>query len=211
MLRVGLTGGIACGKSVVRRRFEEEGVPTLDADAVVHRLLESGTKTTAEIARTFGPGVLASGGSVDRRALGRLVFADDEARKRLNAIVHPRIYEAIEDFFRGAAAAGAPLAVVDAALMVETGSYERYDRILVVHCTPAQQLERLKERDGLSTEDAEQRIAAQMPIEEKVAYGDELVDTSGTLEETVARADEVLKKLRAAAAANVPRPPGAPR
>jgi dephospho-CoA kinase len=211
VLRVGLTGGIACGKSVVRRRLEEEGVPTLDADAVVHRLLGPGTETTREIGRVFGEEMLAADGSVDRKALGQTVFADDEARARLNAIVHPRVYEAIEDFFSRAERRGAPLAVVDAALMVETGSYARYDRVIVVHCAPAQQRARLKKRDGLSTEEAERRIAAQMPIEKKIAYGDELVDTSDTLEETLARTDAVLRKLRAAAGANAPRSPDAPR
>jgi dephospho-CoA kinase len=200
VLEVGLTGGIACGKSVVRRRLAEAGVPTLDADAVVHRLLGPGTETTEEIGRAFGGGILGPDGAVDRKALGAIVFADDEARARLNAIVHPRVYEAIEAFFESARRSGAPLAVVDAALMVETGSYERYDRIVVVHCAPAQQLERLVERDGLSRAEAERRVAAQMPIEEKIAYGDELVDTSGTLDETLTRTDAVLERLRAAAA-----------
>lgn len=200
MLRVGLTGGIACGKSVVRRRLEERGVPTLDADAVVHELLGPGTETTRAVARAFGEDVLAREGGVDRKALGRIVFADESARAKLNAIVHPRVYDAIEAFLADAERAGAPLAVVDAALMVETGSSERYDRVIVVHCRPEQQLERLEARDGISNEEARRRVAAQMPIEEKVAHAHELVDTSGTLEETLARTDEVLERLRALAA-----------
>lgn len=209
MLRVGLTGGIACGKTVVRKRLEERGARTLDADAVVHRLLGAGTETSAEIGRAFGPGVVAEDGSIDRQALGRIVFADPEARERLNAIVHPGVYEAIEEFFEEAERSGEPLAVVDAALMIETGSYERYDRVVVVHCRREQQIERLRAREGLTAEEAESRIRAQMPIEQKKAYGDVLVDASGTIGETLARTDEALDELRKVAGA--PPSPDAPR
>lgn len=199
MLKVGLTGGIACGKTVVRRRMEERGVPTLDADAVVHRLLGAGTDVSREIAAAFGGEVVAPDGAIDRKALGAVVFADDEARKQLNAIVHPRVWREIEAFFERKKEEGEPVAVVDAALMVETGSYRRYDRIIVVHCRPEQQRERLMARSGLTRDEAEKRIRAQMPIEEKLAFGDLLVDTSGTIEQTLARTDEIVEALRAAA------------
>jgi dephospho-CoA kinase len=196
VLKVGLTGGIACGKTVVRRRLEERGIPTLDADAVVHRLLQPGTDVTRRIAERFGGSVIARDGSVDRRALGAVVFSDEEARKKLNAIVHPGVWREIERFFAQREKASDPVAVVDAALMIETGSYRRYDRVVVVHCRPELQLERLMARDGLSREDALRRMSSQMPIEEKLPFADFLVDTSGSIEETLKQADELISHLR---------------
>ncbi|HSF16743.1 MAG TPA: dephospho-CoA kinase [Vicinamibacteria bacterium] len=196
MLEVGLTGGIACGKSVVRRRFEEKGVATLDADVVVHRLFEPGSEVVRELESVFGAKILTVEGAVDRKALGALVFGDLAARERLNAIVHPHVWLAIDAFFESVRARGEPLAVVDAALMVETGSYERYDCLVVVHCTGEQQMERLMKRDGLTSEEAQRRIEAQMPLEQKKAYADLLIDTSGTLVETLSRTDDVLAALR---------------
>lgn len=196
MLKVGLTGGIACGKTVVRRRLEEWGIPTLDADAVVHRLLQAGTEVTRQIAQNFGESVVASDGSVDRKALGAIVFADEKARKKLNAIVHPEVWREIERFFEEREKASDPVAVVDAALMVETGSYRRYDRLVVVHCRPELQVERLMARDGLSRQDAERRIRSQMPIEQKLPFADFLVDTSGSIEETLKQTDELSSQLK---------------
>jgi dephospho-CoA kinase len=196
VLKVGLTGGIACGKSVVRRRLEERGIPTLDADAVVHRLLQAGTEVTRQVADAFGERVKAPDGSVDRKALGALVFQDDEQRQKLNAIVHPAVWLEIERFFEARERARDEVAVVDAALMIETGSYRRYESIVVVHCRPELQLERLMARDGISREDALRRIRAQMPLEEKMPFADFLVDTSGTLEETLEQADQLASKLR---------------
>jgi dephospho-CoA kinase len=195
MIKVGLTGGIACGKSVVRKRIEERGIPTLDADEVVHAFYDAGAEATLEIVQSFGKSVLSADGSVDRKALGAIVFADPEARARLNAIVHPRVHRRIEAFFERTSGEGSAIAVVDAALMVETGSFRRYDRVIVVHCKADQQRDRLMRRDGISREEAERRIAAQMPIEEKKAYADFLVDTSGTIEETLARTDAVVEEL----------------
>lgn len=165
MIKVGLTGGIACGKSVVRKRIEASAIPTLDADQVVHALLDAGTEVTFEIAEAFGKRILNPDGSVDRKALGGMVFADEEARARLNAIVHPRVHRQIEAFFEKTSGEGSAVAVVDAALMVETGSFRRYDRVIVAHCTRDQQRERLMRRDGISPEEAERRIGVQMPID----------------------------------------------
>jgi dephospho-CoA kinase len=195
VLKIGLTGGIACGKSLVRMRLEERGFPTLDADEVVHRLLGPGSEATREIRARFGETVIGPDGAVDRKALGAIVFSDSRERDKLNEIVHPRVWAEIARFFGEAATAGARLAVVDAALMVETGSYETYDRLIVVHCRPEQQVERLMKRDGLSREQAEKRIAAQMPIEEKRGYGDFLVDTSGSLSETEERIEGLVEEL----------------
>jgi len=196
---VGLTGGIACGKTVVRRRLEERGIPTLDADAVVHRLLQSGTDVTRQIAESFGAAVIAPDGSVDRKALGAIVFTDEEARRKLNAVVHPGVWREVERFFEEREKASDPVAVVDAALMIETGSYRRYDLLVVVHCLPELQHERLMARDGLSREDALRRIRSQMPIEEKRPVADFLVDTSGSIEETLKQADDLASQLRAKA------------
>ncbi len=193
---MGLTGGIASGKTVVRRRLEERGIPTLDADAVVHRLLQSGTDVTRRIGERFGKAVIATDGSVDRKALGAIVFSDEEARRKLNAIVHPGVWREIERFFEEREKASDPVAVVDAALMIETGSYRRYDRVVVVHCRPQLQLERLVARDGLSREDALRRVSAQMPIEEKLPFADFLVDTSGSIEETLKQADDLVSQLQ---------------
>jgi dephospho-CoA kinase len=196
MLKVGLTGGIACGKTVVRRRLEERGIPTLDADAVVHRLLQSGTDVTREIAEIFGDAVIAPDGSVDRKALAAIVFNDEETLRKLNAVVHPAVWREIERFFEEREKASDPVAVVDAALMIETGSFRRYDRVVVVHCLPELQLERLMARDGLSREDALRRIRSQMPIEEKRPFADFLVDTSGSIEETLKQADDLASHLQ---------------
>ena len=196
-MRVGLTGGIACGKSVVRRRLSECDVPTLDADEVVHGLLASGTDVSREIESAFGAEVVAADGSVDRKRLGARAFSDERARERLNAIVHPRVFSAIESFFEKMAREKKSIAVVDAALMIETGSFRHYDCIVVVFCRPALQLRRLMERDGLTREEAERRIRAQMPIDEKCRFADFLVDTSGTLEGTLAQTDRLLDELRA--------------
>ncbi len=197
MIKVGLTGGIACGKSVVRRHFESSDVATLDADAIVHDLLGPGTEVNHAIAETFGDDVLSPEGSVDRKALASLIFSDEENRRKLNAIVHPEVWRAIEEFFAEAVGRREPLAVVDAALMVETGSHERYDVLVIVACSEDLQRERLMARDCLSVREAEQRIAAQMPIAEKRRYGDYVIDTSGSFHRTIARAGEVLSELRA--------------
>lgn len=195
MLEVGLTGGIACGKSSVRRRFENNGVPTLDADAVVHRLFEPETVVTRELENHFGDRVLAEDGSIDRKVLGSIVFGDAAKRKQLEAIVHPRVFEAIDAFFAAARASGDVIAVVDSALMYETGSQQRYHRVVVAYCPRDVQRKRLMLRDSLSAERADRRIAAQMPVEEKRDRADYVIDTSGTMEQTLQRADAVLERL----------------
>ena len=195
MLKVGLTGGIACGKSVIRARFESRGVVTLDADSVVHDLFQSDDELVGELSRCFGADVLSSDGGVNRKALGAIVFDDPSKRVELESIVHPRVFAAIRSFLRTASTSEA-LAVVDAALMIETGSYELYDRIVVASCSRELQRERLMARDGLTAEQADNRIAAQMPLEEKRLLADHIIDTSGTLEQTLERADDVLAALQ---------------
>ena len=195
MLRVGLTGGIACGKSEVVRRLSAAGLPTLDLDRVAHELMAPGQPGTAAVVEAFGPAVLAHDGAIDRRALGALVFADGGARQRLNGILHPRI-RAEED--RRAQSLGArpgSLLITDAALLVETGSHLRFDRLVVVHCRPEQQVARLRARDGLTEQAAQARLAAQMPIATKVRFAHVAIDASGTIEATRSAADALAGEL----------------
>jgi dephospho-CoA kinase len=201
VLRVGLTGGIACGKSRVLSRFEAAGFQVLDLDVVAREVTLRGGAAYADVVRAFGPGILAQDGDIDRKALAAIVFADAAARARLNAIVHPRIRE--EEARRLARGPGAAtLSVTDAALFVETGQHLRFDRLVVVHCEPAQQLGRLVARDRIDERAALARIAAQMPAAEKRRFAHFVVDATGSLEETDRAADAVAAEL-----ARLTRPP----
>ena len=195
MLRVGLTGGIACGKSEVVRRLSAAGLPTLDLDRVAHELMAPGRPGTAAVVAAFGPSVLAPDGAVDRRALGALVFADPSARQRLNGILHPLIRAEEDRRAQSVAHGPGALLVTDAALLVETGSHLRFDRLVVVHCRPEQQVERLRARDGLTERAARDRLAAQMPIAAKVRFAHVALDTSGTIEAARGAADALAAEL----------------
>lgn len=201
MLRVGLTGGIACGKSRVLRRLESRGCRTLDLDRVAHEVMAPGGSAYPGVVAAFGPRILAADGAIDRKALGALVFEDPAARERLNGIVHPRIR--IEERRLLAALAGAAdtTVVVDAALLVEGGLHLRFDRLVVVHCSAEEQLHRLMARDSLSREDAEARVRAQMPVVEKRRFSHFEVDSSGQPEHTDAAADVLAEALRSVARA----------
>ena len=206
MLRIGLTGGIASGKSTVASMLRDLDCPVLAADALGHELLEPGQTAYAEVVREFGIDILDSYGNVDRTALGEIVFADEERRGKLNAILHPRIREIIEKWFAALDQPGGPeLAIVEAALIIEAGFNQNLDKLIVCWCRRAQQVERLLER-GLTEEQALQRIAAQMPMEEKRSLADETIDCSGTIEETERAVEQVVKRLMDAAAAerNIP-------
>ncbi len=168
MLRIGLTGGIACGKSTVAQLLEQRGIPVRDADQVAREVVAPGTDGLAAIVDRFGPGVLAEDGGLDRPALRQRVIASPEARRALEAITHPRIHAALEAWLAAQAQAGAAAAVVDAALMIETGSAARYDALLVVACRPETQLARLMARDGHDEAVARRWLSAQLPIDEKV-------------------------------------------
>jgi len=195
MLRVGLTGGIASGKSTVDRMLREREYMVFDADAIAHELLEPGQPTRDAVVREFGSGIVSAGGAIDRSKLGAIVFADPARRERLNAILHPRIRDISEDWFRRLDRPGGPaIAFEDAALILEAGLRKYFDRVIVCWCRPEQQLERLDER-GLSLEQAQRRIAAQMPIDEKRRLADDVIDCSGTIEETERQVDALLAKL----------------
>ena len=195
MLRIGLTGGIASGKTTVRRAFERAGIPMLDADSLTHEFFAPGGELVGEVAAHFGNEVVDREGGIDRKTLGAHVFADPAEREWLNGVVHPRIWQRIETFLEQREKEGRRVAGVEAALMVETGSAANYDRLVVVVCRPEQQFERLAARSGMSAEEARLRLAAQMDPLEKARHADDLVDASGTLEETEAAADAVARVL----------------
>jgi len=201
MLKIGLTGGIASGKSTVAAMLRDLDCPVLAADALGHELLEPGQTAYAEVVREFGIDILDSYGNVDRTALGEIVFADAEKRERLNQILHPRIQDVIQKWFTALANPGGPdLAVVEAALIFEAGYEKDLDKVMVCWCRPEQQVERLLER-GLTEEQAQARIAAQMPMQQKRLLADEMIDCSGSLQETETQLQYAVKRLLDAAAA----------
>lgn len=184
MLRLGITGGIASGKSVVSRALRELGFHVIDADSLGHELMEPGTPAFAEIVQAFGTNdVVGASGRIDRAKLGAVVFADRGKLEQLNAILHPRVEQEMARRFGEWEGGGADAAFVEAALLVEAGYHKRLDGLLVAWCTPQQQMERLRAR-GISKEEAQRRIAAQMPVEEKLRYATRKIDCSGTLEQT---------------------------
>jgi dephospho-CoA kinase len=184
MLRVALTGGIATGKSYVLAVLRRHGVPCLDADELAHGVMSAGTEASRAIAERFGSEVLDAQGAVDRRKLAPLVFADEQARRDLERLVHPAVYRAISAGLRAFELVDAPaLAVVDIPLLFETGRAADFDRVIVTVCDPERQRQRLLAR-GLNGIEVEQRLAAQMPALEKASRGDIVIDTNGSFEDT---------------------------
>lgn len=203
MKRIGLTGGIASGKSAVAAMLRELGFDVIDADALGHTLIEPGLPAYGEILREFGPGVLGEDGRIDRGKLGAMVFRDTEKLARLNAMVHPRVETEIHRLFSEWEKEGVrDAAFVEAALLVEAEYQKRLDGLVVAWCRPEQQVERLLAR-GLNEVEARRRIAAQMPAEEKLKYATEKMDCSGTVEATRKQVEELAARLRRAAADSV--------
>ena len=197
MLRVGLTGSIAVGKSYVTSIFAEFGCHVLDADQTAREVVEPDTDGLKAVLDHFGPEILRDDGTLDRERLGQLVFADPQERQRLNSILHPFIIAKQDEVMRGWEAADPNgIGIIDAALMIESGGYKRFDKLIVVHCRSEAQLERLMMRDGLSLAEATQRISSQMPQAEKQQYADFLIDTSDGFESTRQRTIEIYHKLR---------------
>jgi dephospho-CoA kinase len=201
LLRVALTGGIATGKSYVRARVAGHGIPTLDADTLARDAVAPGSSGFAEVVARFGGAVVAPDGSLDRKALGALVFTDGQARADLEAIIHPRVREATGTWLDRLAVAGESLAIVDIPLLFETGRDRDFDRVIVTSCPRSQQVTRVVERDGLTPAQAETRIDAQLPTDEKVQRADFVVDTGGTFGDTNRQVDRVVEKLLELAAA----------
>jgi dephospho-CoA kinase len=195
MLRIALTGGIATGKSHCAARFAARGVPVADADLLARDVVRQGTPGLGAIVRRFGKGVLRPDGALDRARLGAVVFADAAARRDLEAIVHPAVYEAIGGWFRRADVIGAPFAIADIPLLYETGHEQDFDRVIVAACAPEMQLARLMARDGLSESEARRRLAAQMPIEDKVKRADYVIRTDGSFADTDRQIDKVYAAL----------------
>jgi dephospho-CoA kinase len=198
MLKVGLTGSIAVGKSFVLGVLAELGCHVLDADATAREVVAPGTAGMKAVVEAFGDDILNPDGALDRAKLGAIVFADEPKRLQLNSILHPFII-AIQDEQMHTWEHEDPqgIAVVDAALMIESGGYRRFDKLVVVHCRPEVQLERLMARDKLSRADAEQRIDAQMAQEEKKTYADFLIDTSEGFDSTQRQTESLFHKLSA--------------
>ena len=200
MLRVGLTGSIGVGKSFVASVFVELGCHVLDADHTAREVVLPGTSGLHAITQEFGEEVLNPDGTLDRKRLGALVFADENRRQRLNHILHPFIIARQDEILREWELADPNgIGIVDAALMIESGGYKRFDKLIVVHCRPEVQLERLMLRDQLSRDEAERRIASQMPQEEKQKFADYLIDTSDGFDLTKSQTVRVHEKLIQAA------------
>lgn len=196
MLKLGLTGGIASGKTAVAAMLREMGFAVLDADSVAHKLIEPGQPAYEQVVREFGPSILDAQQRVDRAKLAAVVFADRAKLDRLNAIVHPLVAEIIARQFEQWARNGVRDAgFVEAALIVEAGLHKKLDGLVVTFSTPKQQLERLRER-GMSEEEARRRIAAQLPAAEKLRYATEPIDCSGSLEQTRRQVEMLAAKLR---------------
>lgn len=197
MIRAALTGGIATGKSSCLKGFAELGAQTVDADRLAREAVAPGTPGLAAVARRFGSGVLRPDGTLDRAALGRLVFADRAARADLEAIVHPEVYRRINEWFADLPA-GTHVAIADIPLLFETGHQHQFDCVIVCACDPVEQVRRIMARDGLSAPDARARLAAQWPIDDKVARADYVIRTDGGMAETRARIEEVYRQLSGA-------------
>jgi dephospho-CoA kinase len=195
--RVALTGGIATGKSHVRSIFERLGVPTIDSDVLARHAVAPGTPGLAAIAARFGPDALDASGALDRKRLAALVFSDDAARRDLEAIVHPIVRRDTEAWLASVSSRH-PYAIADIPLLYETGRDQDFDLVIVAACSPETQLRRLMARDGLSEAEAQQRLAAQLPIEEKVRRADHVIHTAGTVAETEAQVRELHQRLRGA-------------
>ncbi|GAB2722665.1 dephospho-CoA kinase [Paenibacillus thermoaerophilus] len=195
-MRIGLTGGIACGKSTVAAMLAARGAAIIDADRVAREVVEPGKPALAAVAAEFGPGVLDENGGLNRKALGAIVFADAKKRRKLESILHPAIRERMDKLAEEAEARDPDAIVIaDIPLLYESGLQDRYERVLVVYVPPEIQLRRLMERDKLSEAEARSRLAAQWPIDRKRELADDVIDNSGTLEETERQLDAWWRKL----------------
>lgn len=195
MLIVGLTGGIATGKSTVAAMFAKMGIRRFDADSLAREAVEPGTAALQEIARTFGSAVIDDQGRLDRKKMAGIVFNDAGKRKQLEGIIHPRVRLLLEERLAAARRAGDCLVLVEVPLLYETNFQRFVDKVIVVRVSEQQQLMRLRQRDGLSLAEAKRRIAAQMPLEEKAALADYVIDNDGTLAETEKQARQILGRL----------------
>ena len=194
--RIALTGGIATGKSYVAGKIREAGVPIVDADVLSREVVAAGTPGLAAVRRRFGPDAVRRDGTMDRVRIAQIVFKDKRARLDLEAIIHPAVQKAIDEFF-ATLPKRTPFAVADIPLLFETGRENQFNAVVVVACPRELQLQRLMERNKLSKEDAERRVNSQLPIDQKVKKATHVIRTEGTFEETDAQVAELIKKLAA--------------
>jgi dephospho-CoA kinase len=193
--RIALTGGIATGKSYVAGKFREAGVPIVDADLLAREVVLPGTPALNAIRKRFGPDAVRRDGTMDRIRVAQIVFKDKRARLDLEAIIHPAVVKAINDFFN-TLPKRTPFAVADIPLLFETKREKEFDAVVVVACPRDIQLQRLMERNKLSKEDAEKRLAAQLPIDQKVSKATHVVTTTGTFDETDAQVEALITAFR---------------
>jgi dephospho-CoA kinase len=196
MLSVGLTGGLASGKSFVGGILRGLGCHLIKADELGHEVLRPGGEAYGPVVEAFGPDILNEDGAINRRRLGARVFGDPVLLAKLNALVHPAVFRREDALTAQFAADPRAIVVVEAAILVETGSYKRFARLIVAACTREQEITRAMKRDGLTREEAEARLARQLPLEEKIRLADYVVDTSGAKENTMAQVREVYRSLR---------------
>jgi dephospho-CoA kinase len=191
---IGLTGGIACGKSMISAYLAQKGIPVIDGDLVARQIVEPGTKGLAQIVDTFGAEYLHADGTLNRAMLGSRVFADKEALQQLNAITKPLLLEAFKTQINALQAH--PMIVLDVALLLEDHDYkELADQVWVVTVSPVQQLARLMKRNSYTVEEAQNRINAQMSNEERIQYADVVIDNNGTMSETIAQVERLLYNI----------------
>jgi dephospho-CoA kinase len=197
MLRVGLTGGLACGKSFVGEALESYGCLLIRADDLGHEVLAPGGEAYDSVLQEFGRDLASASGSIDRRRLAARVFDSPEALATLNRLVHPHVVRREEQLMTAFAVRQPKgIAVVEAAILIETGSYHRFQRLILVTCTDEQQIERAMRRDGANEKEVRARIERQMPLEEKRKYADFVIDTSGAKEDTLRQTCAIFGELR---------------
>jgi dephospho-CoA kinase len=196
MLKVGLTGGLATGKSYVSARLEKLGCHVIQADRLGHDVLRRGGEAFEDVLAEFGAGILGDDGEIDRKVLGAIVFPAPEKLAKLNALVHPHVFQRQQEFFQQVLRADPDgIAVVEAAIMIESGSHTGYDRLILVVCPEDLQIRRFVERGGTEAE-ARDRLARQLPLDEKRKFADFVIDTSGTFEETEKQVRDVYEHLK---------------
>ena len=193
---VGLTGGIATGKSLVAGELKRCGAAVIDADRISREVVEPGKPAYNDIVKEFGPGIIQPDGTVDRKALGNIVFCDPVALDRLNSITHPRIRERIREEAGRLSAGGDAIVVLDIALLIEMGVRYEVEKIIVVYCDDEQQVQRLMERDNLTRVEAQKRLSCQMDIKEKLKYADYVIDNSGPMDKTIEQARALYGELK---------------
>ncbi len=197
MLKVGLTGGLASGKTYVAQLLEQLGCHVIHADRLGHEVLLPEGEAYHDVVKEFGREILGPDGQIDRKALGTLVFDDPKKLERLNALIHPHVFRRQQEFFdRVAAEDPGGIAVVEAAIMIEVGSYKRYDRLIVTFCPEEMQIRRFVEREGAGEQEARARLARQMPLVDKRKFADYVIDTSGYKQDTARQVREVYGKLK---------------